>query len=94
VINIRAVLNLAGLEPADVRVEAIVGCVGAGGQLENFETLPLKPVEQTGEAYVFSNKYTVQRTGRVGYALRVTQDHFENPLTRPCNPLLTWGTAH
>jgi starch phosphorylase len=92
-INVRAVLNLAGLEPADVRVEAVVGRVGASGQLENFEALPLKPVEQSGGAYVFSNKYTVQQTGRVGYAIRVTQDHFDNPLTRPCNPLLTWGTA-
>lgn len=91
-VNVRAILDLAGLRPADVRVEAVLGRVGVNGQLENTETLSLKPVEQAGEAYVFSNRYVVQRTGRIGYAVRVSQDHFENPLTRACNPLLTWGS--
>jgi starch phosphorylase len=92
-VTVRTVVHLAGLQPADVRVEAILGRVGVGGQLENTETISLKPVEQAGEAYVFSNRYVVQQTGRIGYAVRICQDHFENPLTRPCNPLLTWGSA-
>jgi glycogen phosphorylase len=90
---IRTVIDLAGLKPADVRVEAIVGRIGVTGQLENLETVTLKPVEQAGDGYVFSNKYIVQQTGRLGYAVRVCQDHFENPLTRPCNPLLKWGST-
>ena len=92
-VSIRTVIDLAGLQPADVRVEAIVGRIGVTGQLENLETVTLKPVEQAGAGYVFSNKYVVQQTGRLGYSVRVCQDHFENPLTRPCNPLLKWGSS-
>ncbi|MGA8596573.1 MAG: alpha-glucan family phosphorylase [Bryobacteraceae bacterium] len=92
-VKIRTVVDLAGLEPADVRVEAVLGPIGVSGQLENIETVVLKPVEQAGEAYVFCNKHIVRHTGRLGYSVRVCQDHFENPLTRPCNPLLTWGSV-
>ena len=90
-VSIRTVIDLAGLQPADVRVEAVVGRIGVTGQLENLETVTLKPVEQAGDGYVFCNKYVVQQTGRLGYSVRVCQDHFENPLTRPCNPLLKWS---
>jgi starch phosphorylase len=91
-VPLRAIVDLAGLSPNDVRVEAVLGRVGVTGQLEELETLPLMPVEQTGSAYVFSTDYVVRRTGRLGYSVRVCQDHFENPLTRPCNPLLKWGS--
>jgi starch phosphorylase len=92
-ISIRTVIDLAGLKPADVRVEAIVGRIGVTGQLEDVDTVTLKPTEQSAGGHVFCNKYVVQQTGRLGYSVRVCQDHFENPLTRPCNPLLKWGTA-
>jgi starch phosphorylase len=90
-VNVRAMLDLAGLKPSDVRVEAVLGRIGVSGQLESLETVALRPEEQLGEAYVFSTSYVVQQTGRVGYSVRVCQDHFENSLTRPCNPLLKWG---
>jgi len=32
----------------------------------------------------------VQQTGRVGYSVRVSPNHFDNPLTRPCNTVLKW----
>jgi starch phosphorylase len=90
---IRTIIDLAGLQPADVRVEAIIGKVGVTGQLENAETITLKPIQQAGDSYVFTNKYIVGQTGRLGFAIRVCQDHFENPLARPCDPLLKWGTG-
>jgi starch phosphorylase len=92
-VNVRTLVNLAGLEPDDVRVEAILGRIGATGKLENMRIVTLEPVEQAGEAYVFANKHIVQQTGRLGYSVRICQDHFENPLTRPCNPLLKWGSS-
>ncbi len=89
-VPLRATVNLAGLRPSDVRVEAVIGPVGANGQLESTHTLALMPVEERGEAVVFANEFTVQETGRVGYSVRISPNHFENPITRPCNALLKW----
>jgi starch phosphorylase len=89
-VPLRATVELAGLEPAEVRVEAVIGQIGVNGQLQSTFTLPLIPGEKRGTAVVFSNEFTVQRTGRVGYSVRVSPNHFDNPLTRPCNALLKW----
>jgi starch phosphorylase len=89
-VPLRATVDLAGLEPSEVRVEAVIGQIGINGQLEGTYTLPLAPVEEKGTAVVFANEFTVQQTGRVGYSVRVSPNHFDNPLTRPCNALLKW----
>src|SRR5205085_8265173 len=89
-VPLRATVDLAGLKPSDVRVEAVIGKVGANGQLQSTQTLALVPVEKRGDAVVFANEFTVQETGRVGYSMRISPNHFENPLTRPCNALLKW----
>ena len=89
-VPIRALVELAGLHPSDVRVEAVVGPVGVNGQLEETFTLPLKAGETRGTAVVFAGEFTVQQTGRLGYSVRVSPNHFDNPLTRPCNALLKW----
>lgn len=89
-VPLRAVVDLAGLEPNDVRVEAVIGQIGVNGQLQDTYTLPLKPIEEQGNAVVFGNEFTVQQTGRLGYSIRVSPNHFDNPLTRPCNSLLKW----
>jgi glycogen phosphorylase len=60
------------------------------GRLENTFTLALVPGEARGTAVLFSNEFMVQQTGRVGYSVRVSPNHFENPLTRPCNTALKW----
>jgi glycogen phosphorylase len=89
-VPVRALVELAGLEPSDVRVEAVVGSIGVNGQLESTFTLPLVPSEVRGTAVLFSNEFTVQHTGRVGYSVRIGPNHFDNPLTRPCNTVLKW----
>jgi glycogen phosphorylase len=90
-IPMRAVVDLAGLAPQDVRVEAVLGRVGVSGQLEDPEVLTLPAVEQRGSAYVFQREIVPNHTGRVGYALRISPNHDDNPLTRPCNSLIKWG---
>ena len=90
-IPMRAVVDLAGLTPSDIRVEAVVGQVGATGQLENTTVLALPPIEQRGNAYVFQKEFVPKGTGRLGYSLRVTPNRDDNPLTRPCNSRLKWG---
>ncbi len=89
-VPLRAVVDLAGLEPGEVRVEAVIGPIGVNGQLESTFALPLIAGERRGTAVVFTNEFTAQQTGRLGYSIRISPNHFDNPLTRPCNALLKW----
>ncbi len=90
-IPMRAKLDLAGLKPTDVRVEAVIGRVGVSGQLEETQVLTLKAGEQNGASCVFSKEFVPHQTGRLGYALRVSPNHYDDPLTRPCHALLKWS---
>lgn len=89
-VRLRATLDLGGLNPSEVRVEAVIGQVGINGTLQDTQVLTLVPVSTKGSATMFSNEFTVQQTGRVGYSVRVSPNHFDNPLTRPCNAPLKW----
>jgi starch phosphorylase len=88
---LRAEVELAGLKPQDVRVEAVVGRVAADGEIEEAQVLTLAPLEQHETAYLFGRDFAPFTTGRLGYALRVTPNHYEDPLNRPCNSLLKWA---
>jgi len=90
-IPMRAVLELSGLSPKEVRVEAVIGRVGVNGNLEETQVMALPPVEQQGTAYVFAKEFVPHQTGRLGYSLRVSPNHYDDPLTRPCNSLLKWS---
>lgn len=91
-IAVRTAIELAGLAPEDVRVEVIVGRVGPSGSLEETEVLMVPPTEQFGSVTVFSREVVPQQTGRLGYNLRISPNHYDDPLTRPCTNLLKWGT--
>jgi len=90
---VRAAIELAGLKPEDVRVEVVVGRVDSNGHLEETEVMTLPPVEQQGSVAVFGREIMPERTGRLGYALRVSPDHFDDPLTRPCTSPLKWSAV-
>jgi glycogen phosphorylase len=90
---VKVAVELAGLAPSDVRVEAVVGRVGATGGLEQAEVLVLPSVEQRGSIYLFSREILPRQTGRIGYAVRVSPNHYDDPLTRPCSPLLKWASG-
>ena len=89
-IPLKAAIELAGLKPSDVRVEAIVGRIGVSGQLEETEVITLKPVEERGTVFVFEQEFVPRLTGRLGYTLRVSSNQYKDPLTRPCNALMKW----
>jgi starch phosphorylase len=89
-VPIKALVELGGLDPSEVRVEAVVGQIGVNGELLETFTMPLRAGETRGSAVLFANEFTVQQTGRLGYSVRISPNHFENPLTRPCNALLKW----
>lgn len=90
-IPVRTLVELAGLKPEDVRVEAVVGRVGVNGTLEDTEVLALPAVEQRGSAWLFQKEIVPHQTGRLGYALRISPNHDDNPLTRRCKSLIKWG---
>ncbi|MEO8025799.1 MAG: alpha-glucan family phosphorylase [Bryobacteraceae bacterium] len=90
-IHLRAAIDLAGLRPEDVRVEALFGRIGIGGELEDTEVLTLDSTEQNGTVFTFSRQFVPHQTGRLGYGLRISTNHYTDPLTRPCNPLLKWA---
>jgi starch phosphorylase len=92
-IQLRVAVELAGLTPGDVRVEAVVGRVGPSGRLEQSEVLVLPPIEQHDSVYVFAKEIMPQQTGRIGYTVRIAPNHFDDPLTRPCNSLLKWASG-
>jgi starch phosphorylase len=92
-IQVRVAVELAGLTPGDVRVEAVVGRVGPSGGLEEAEVLLLPAVEQHDSTYLFAREIVPQQTGRIGYAVRIAPNHYDDPLTRPCYPLLKWATG-
>jgi starch phosphorylase len=92
-IEVRATVDLAGLTPRDVRVEAVVGRVGPSGRLEHSEVLTLPSVEGRDSVYVFAKEIIPHETGRLGYTVRIAPDHYEDPLTRPCNAPLKWASV-
>ena len=92
-VPVRAAVDLAGLAPEDVRVEVVMGRVDSNGHLEETEVMVLPAVEQQGSVAVFGKDIVPERTGRLGYALRVSPNHFDDPLTRPCTSLLKWSTV-
>jgi starch phosphorylase len=59
-VPLRAIVDLAGLEPSEVRVEAVIGQIGVNGQLQDTYTLPLSPIEERGTAVVFGNEFSGQ----------------------------------
>jgi starch phosphorylase len=71
----------------------VIGRIDSNGRLEDTEVMTLPPLEQQGTVAVFGKNVVPERTGRLGYALRVSPNHFEDPLTRPCASLLKWSTV-
>lgn len=88
---LKALVDLAGLTPEDVRVEAVIGRVDSDGALEGTEIVTLPAIEQRGSAWQFGCEYAPHQTGRLGCAFRISSNHFDNPLTRPTNTMLRWS---
>jgi glycogen phosphorylase len=91
-VQLEAAIELAGLTPDHVRVEAVIGRVGAGGQLDDTQVMNLPATGQRGSSvYTFAKEFIPHQTGRLGYSLRVAPNHYDDPLTRPAYALLKWA---
>ena len=92
-LQVRTAVDLAGLNADDVRVELVMGRIDSDGHLEETEVVVLPAVEQRGSVAIFQKDVAPERTGRLGYTLRISPNHFDDPLTRPCGNLLRWSEA-
>ena len=92
-VPMRAAVDLGGLSPSDVRVEMVLGRVDSNGHLEDTEVMLLPAVEEQGAVVYFGKDIVPERTGRLGYALRISPNHFDDPLTRPCSSFLKWSSV-
>ena len=90
-VPVRATVELAGLGASDVRVEAVVGRVGPEGSLADTQVLTLAPLEVHGSQVLFGRDFTPLSTGRLGCSVRISPNHFDDPLNRPCNAPLKWA---
>ena len=90
-ISVRTTIRLPGLTPSDVRVECVIGRIGASGGLEETEVVVLPNKEVDGDVAVFEKDVIPAQTGRLGYAVRVSPNHNDDPLTRPVTSLLKWS---
>jgi hypothetical protein len=46
---------------------------------------------EADDVAIFERDIIPEHTGRLGYAIRVSPNHDDNPLTRPVTSLLKWG---
>jgi starch phosphorylase len=90
-IHLRAAAALNGLQPTDVRVEAVAGHVGATGLLEEPMVVSLTPVKERDGVFFFEREFVPYQTGRLGYTLRIAPNHTEDPLSRPCRTPMKWA---
>ena len=88
---LRAAVFLNGLQPGDVRVEAVVGRVSPDGLLEETMVVSLPPTKEQGGTYMFEKEFEPHQTGRLGYTLRIAPNHAEDPLSRPCRAPMKWA---
>jgi starch phosphorylase len=90
-LELRAAVELSGLKAEDVRVEAVVGKVGTTGRLEDTSVLVLHPSGENSGKQIFSREFVPHQTGRLGYTLRVSPNHCDDPLARPCHSPIKWA---
>ncbi|MBJ8346599.1 alpha-glucan family phosphorylase [Antrihabitans sp. YC2-6] len=74
-LSLRAYVQLGGLSPKDVTVQAVLGRVSASDDLSEVSTVAMQHVgsEPTGE--VFATETPVPLSGAVGYTVRVLPRH-------------------
>ncbi|MCX7605048.1 MAG: alpha-glucan family phosphorylase, partial [Bryobacteraceae bacterium] len=89
-IALRALVDLAGLAPGDVRVEAVVGRVNPDGELYDTTVLSLPFLKEQDGKFLFGRDFVPHQTGRIGYTLRISPNRSEDPVTRPCYLPVKW----
>ena len=88
---VSATLQLGGIPPEDVLVEAFHGLVDPAGNIEEGEATTLFPEEPLGDGLmIFSGTIACRRAGLRGFTVRVTPRKDGYPLDRFETGLVTW----
>lgn len=89
-IPVAARVDLAGLDPGDVRVEAYYSSVRADGTMRTGRGVALEPAgrDEAGR-YLYRGVVPARTSGLHGYAVRVLPTH-EDVLVPHELPLITW----
>ncbi len=74
VMVVRAYLDLGGLEPGDVEVQTVTGRVDDAEVLHEISTVPMTFVGN-GDGYRYESQLPLDRSGPVGYTVRVLPRH-------------------
>jgi starch phosphorylase len=77
--TVRAAVELSGLQPFDVDVQAVVGRVDDGGELRDTLVVPMHPVGADNAADEAGQRFTASlrlpHAGLLGYTVRVLPKH-------------------
>jgi len=90
---IKSVIDLGGLTPEELRVEAYIGRLDDKGEIPEGYPLPLLPTgEHDGEKFVFEGTILCLSSGRIGFTIRCYP--FKKELSHKFElGLLTWWEA-
>jgi starch phosphorylase len=80
-LDLRAEVELPGLHPDDVEVQAAYGRVDDADNLHGVTTVPMKLESSEGSRHRFTATLPLERTGAFGYTVRVLphSDHVADP---------------
>ena len=70
-LDLRAEVELPGLDPRDVQVQAAYGRVDDADGLHDVTTVPMTHEQTEGSRHWFSATVALERTGAFGYTVRV-----------------------
>lgn len=88
-LNVTAWVDLGGISPADVRVEALVGQVGSSRDLFEAETITMEHKAGEGNRHQFHAEIHCDKPGNRGYSVRVVPAH-EHVAVAHELPLVRW----
>lgn len=91
-LEIKAWVDLDGLNPEDVRVEALVGKMGSNRDLHDADAHVLDYAGKDGAAHLFTLTVEADRPGNRGYTVRV-KPHYPDVHVASELPLLSWETG-
>ncbi|MFJ9366672.1 alpha-glucan family phosphorylase [Nocardia sp. NPDC101769] len=74
-LDLRARIDLGGLTPADVSVQAVLGRVSPTDDLTHVHTFPMRHAGTDSGADIFTTQAPVPLSGAVGYTIRILPHH-------------------
>ena len=74
-VNVRTVVDLGGLTEKDVAVELYTGIIDSQGAFGDAEVVKMNFVSNDGSGFAFEGELPFNRSGRVGFSVRVTPSH-------------------